>query len=127
MYIHGHHTVSLVGGATARVGDPSGRLISRDRTASSVQDANFKSLFRQVSNVWETAAKYGQRHGYEPKKEWKRQLLDNADWLLKLDIVSFLQQLGTGMRIGTMLGRDTYVSQQDKMLRLSCTDNLLQC
>jgi hypothetical protein len=29
---------------------------------------------------------------------------------LKLNVVSFLQMLGSGMRVGTMLGRDTYVS-----------------
>ena len=40
----------------------------------------------------------------------RKSLLDNADWLLKLNVVSFLQMLGSGMRVGTMLGRDTYVS-----------------
>jgi tyrosyl-tRNA synthetase len=45
-----------------------------------------------------------------PKPSWKKTLLDNADWLLKLNVVSFLQMLGSGMRVGTMLGRDTYVS-----------------
>jgi len=110
LYLHGHHTVSLVGGATARVGDPSGRLTSREKTDGSIQDANFQSLYNQVGKVWQTASNYGQRHGYKLESQGKRQLLDNADWLMKLDIVSFLQMLGTGMRIGTMLGRDTYVS-----------------
>lgn len=110
LYNHGHHTVSLVGGATARVGDPSGRLTSREKTQTSIQEANFQALYKEVGRLWENAAKYGQRHGFEPKKSWRKTLLDNADWLLKLNVVSFLQMLGTGMRIGTMLGRDTYVS-----------------
>lgn len=110
LYNHGHHTVSLVGGATARVGDPSGRLTSRERTQASIQEANFQALYKEVGRVWHNAAKYGERHGYEPKPTWKKTLLDNADWLLKLNVVSFLQMLGTGMRIGAMLGRDTYVS-----------------
>jgi tyrosyl-tRNA synthetase len=109
-YNHGHHAVSLVGGATARVGDPSGRLTSRERTQSSVQEANFQALYKEVGRVWKNAATYGERHGYVPKPSWKKTLLDNADWLLKLNVVSFLQMLGSGMRVGTMLGRDTYVS-----------------
>jgi tyrosyl-tRNA synthetase len=110
LYNHGHHAVSLVGGATARVGDPSGRLTSRERTQASVQEANFQALYKEVGRVWENAAKYGQRHGYEGKVMGKKSLLDNAEWLLKLNVVDFLQMLGSGMRVGTMLGRDTYVS-----------------
>ena len=75
-----------------------------------MQEANFQALYKEVGRVWENASKYGERHGYEPKSSWKKTLLDNADWLLKLNIVSFLQMLGSGMRVGTMLGRDTYVS-----------------
>ncbi|KAM0717079.1 hypothetical protein Q7P37_006931 [Cladosporium fusiforme] len=114
LYNHGHHTVSLVGGATARVGDPSGRLTSRERTQASIQEANFQALYKEVGRVWHNAAKYGERHGYEPKPTWKKTLLDNADWLLKLNVVSFLQMLGTGMRIGTMLGRDTVKNKMEK-------------
>lgn len=114
LYNHGHHAVSLVGGATARVGDPSGRLTSRERTQTSVQEANFQALYKEVGRVWKNAAIYGDRHGYKAKPTWKKSLLDNADWLLKLNVVSFLQMLGTGMRVGTMLGRDTYVSPSRK-------------
>jgi tyrosyl-tRNA synthetase len=110
LYNHGHHAVSLVGGATARVGDPSGRLTSRERTQTSVQEANFQALYKEVGRVWKNAATYGEHHGYKAKPTWKKSLLDNADWLLKLNVVSFLQMLGSGMRVGTMLGRDTYVS-----------------
>jgi tyrosyl-tRNA synthetase len=75
-----------------------------------VQEANFQALYKEVGRVWKNAATYGERHGYNAKPTWKKSLLDNADWLLKLNVVSFLQMLGSGMRVGTMLGRDTYVS-----------------
>ncbi|OQO12672.1 hypothetical protein B0A48_02135 [Cryoendolithus antarcticus] len=114
VYLHGHHAVSLIGGATARVGDPSGRLKSRERTASSVHASNAQSLHVQVETLWQNATASGRRHGHEQKPEWRRQLLDNADWLGKVDIVSFLQLLGSGMRIGTMLGRDTVKNKLEK-------------
>ncbi|KAK6430913.1 tyrosyl-tRNA synthetase [Oleoguttula sp. CCFEE 5521] len=113
-YLHGHHAVSLVGGATARVGDPSGRLKSRERTASSIHASNAQSLHVEVEKLWQNATAAGQKHGYECKTDWRRQLLDNADWLGKVDIVSFLQLLGSGMRIGTMLGRDTVKNKLEK-------------
>nr|OQO23118.1 hypothetical protein B0A51_08648 [Rachicladosporium sp. CCFEE 5018] len=114
LYMHGHNAVSLIGGATARVGDPSGRLKSRERTASSVHASNAQSLHVQVETLWQNATASGQKHGHEQKPEWRRQLLDNADWLGKVDIVSFLQLLGSGMRIGTMLGRDTVKNKLEK-------------
>ncbi|OQO03738.1 hypothetical protein B0A48_10403 [Cryoendolithus antarcticus] len=114
VYLHGHHAVSLIGGATARVGDPSGRLKSRERMASSVHASNAQSLHVQVETLWQNAIASGQKHGHEQKPEWRRKLLDNADWLGKVDIVSFLQLLGSGMRIGTMLGRDTVKNKLEK-------------
>ncbi len=105
--LHGHTAVSLVGGATARVGDPSGRLTSRQSTAGDVQRKNFESMFKQVGSLWETSLLYAQRHGYTERETGEHRLLDNAQWLDKLNVLDFLKMLGNGMRLGTMLGRDT--------------------
>ena len=106
LYHHGHNVVSLVGGATAKVGDPSGRLTSRVTTAESVHDANFKTMHAQVGKLWENAVAYGRRHGHRDALG-KRELLNNATWLDKLNILDFLRMMGNGMRLGAMLGRDT--------------------
>jgi tyrosyl-tRNA synthetase len=107
LYHHGHNVVSLVGGATARVGDPSGRLVSRAKTAENVHDTNFRSMFGQVGRIWDNAIQYGKRHGLNAHDMGKLELLNNASWLDKLNILDFLKMMGTGMRLGTMLGRDT--------------------
>lgn len=99
--------VSLVGGATARVGDPSDRLTSRAKTAESVHETNFKAMYAQVEQIWQNALRYGERHGYEAQLAGSRELLDNATWLDKLNILDFLKIMGNGMRLGAMLGRDT--------------------
>ena len=106
-YNHGHNIVSLVGGATARVGDPSGRLQSRAKTAENVHDANFKSMFSQLGEIWENARQYGRRHGYDGSRVGKVELLNNAAWLERLSILDFLKTMGHGMRLGAMLSRDT--------------------
>lgn len=107
LYHHGHNVVSLIGGATARVGDPSGRLTSRGKTAESVHETNFKTMFAQLGGIWDNVIQYGQRHGYQPEARGTRALLDNASWLDTLNILDFLKLMGNGMRLGTMLGRDT--------------------
>ncbi|KAI6939991.1 tyrosyl-tRNA synthetase [Hortaea werneckii] len=114
LYHHGHRVVSLVGGATARVGDPSGRLTSRAKTAESVHDVNFETMFAQLGGLWENVEAYGQRHGYQDSSNGTRELLDNSSWLDTLNILDFLKLMGTGMRLGTMLGRDTVRNKMEK-------------
>lgn len=105
--LYGHHAVSLVGGATARVGDPSGRLTSRAKTTDDAQVSNASAMYSQTSQLWRTAMRYAYRHGYDREERESHTLLNNADWLAKLNVLDFLRVLGNGMRIGTMLGRDT--------------------
>lgn len=107
LYHHGHHVVSLVGGATSKVGDPSGRLVSRAKTAESVIQANFEAMYAQVGGLWENVVRYGRRHQLDNSGVGKRELLNNAEWLDGLGILQFLKMMGNGMRLGAMLSRDT--------------------
>ena len=102
--IHGHPVVSLIGGGTARVGDPSGRLSSRAKTADDVQKSRFEAMYEQTGKLWDNAMRHARRHGYH---EGEHSLLDNSEWLDKLNALNFLKTLGNGMRLGVMLGRDT--------------------
>ena len=107
MSIYGHNAVSLVGGATAKVGDPSGRLTSRAKTVDSVQRSNATSMSEQLSALWRNAGQYAERHGYSDTRIEDYRLLDNGKWLNQLNVLDFLRSLGNGMRLGTMLGRET--------------------
>ncbi|EME88897.1 uncharacterized protein MYCFIDRAFT_27144 [Pseudocercospora fijiensis CIRAD86] len=113
LYHHGHYTVSLVGGATAKVGDPSGRLTSRANTAEHVIDSNFRSLNAQVGNLWESVIKYGARRRIGTSVG-KRDILNNAEWLDNLNILTFLRMMGNGARLGAMLSRDTVKNKMEK-------------
>ena len=105
--LHGHRVMSLIGGGTARVGDPSGRLTSRTSTNEDVQSSNFEKMYEQTKGLWTTVLRYAQRHGYEESGIGEHRMLNNGEWLDKLNVLDFLKLLGNGMRLGTMLGRDT--------------------
>lgn len=105
LHNYGHSVISLVGGATARVGDPSGRLTSRAVVDLKESTSNTGKMWRQTHNLWQSVEAYRKRHGFGEGGE--RQMLDNSNWLNRLKAVEFLSVLGTGARLGTMLGRDT--------------------
>lgn len=107
MYIHGFHTVSLLGGATAKIGDPTGRMISREKVQASVRTANMVAMHYQLKKLWINVEAYGGKYGYNWEWAWHRELVNNNAWMNKLTMMEVLQILGPGVRIGTMLGRET--------------------
>ena len=107
MYVHGYQTVTLLGGATAKVGDPTGRLESREQTQKSIMTSNMINIHFQLKKLWINVEAYGLRYGYKWNWAWKRALLNNNAWQNKLTIMEFLQILGPGARIGQMIAKDT--------------------
>lgn len=105
--LYGHNVVSLVGGGTARVGDPAGRLTSRGDVGEHVQTGNFQKMFAQTKSLWERVPTYATRHGREKREMGEHIVVDNSSWLDELNVLDFLKTLGNGMRVGTMLKRDT--------------------
>ncbi|KAG0645707.1 Tyrosyl-tRNA synthetase [Hyphodiscus hymeniophilus] len=114
MHIHGYHTVTLVGGATAKIGDPSDRLTTRKATNSSVRAHNTASMQSQLKHLWVNVEAYGNRYGYTPEPAWKGALLNNSMWWNETTLIEVLQVLGPGMRMGTMLARDTVKNKMKK-------------
>lgn len=107
LYVRGYHAVSLLGGATSKVGDPTDRAKARDPQHSSERKANMVSMHYQLKKLWANVEVYGRRHGYHWEWAWHRELVNNNAWMNKLPIMEVLQRLGPGVRMGTMLGRDT--------------------
>ena len=107
MYVHGYHTITLIGGATAKIGDPSDRLKTRAASTKSVQVHNLVSMHYQLERLWLNVETYGKKYGYIPNGTWKRALFNNGAWWDKTTLIEVLQTLGPGMRMGSMLARDT--------------------
>ncbi|KAJ4325594.1 tyrosyl-tRNA synthetase [Neodidymelliopsis sp. IMI 364377] len=107
MYLHGYYTVSLLGGGTVQIGDPSGRTTARSRQGTDVQSMNVESIRRQLEKLWTHVKCLGIKHNYSAETNRKRELLNNRTWLENLNAVELMRDLGSGMRLGTMLSRDS--------------------
>lgn len=110
MFVHGYSSLTLLGGATYKIGDPTGRLQSRTTQGKDNMKANMVSMHYQLKKLWKGVESYARKHGFEQDRSWRRDLANNNIWLNKLSVMEFLQVLGSGMRIGPMLGKDTCVS-----------------
>ncbi|KAI4234959.1 MAG: hypothetical protein LQ349_003475, partial [Xanthoria aureola] len=107
MYVHGFQSVTLIGGATASVGDPTGRTKDRESMSPHVRKANMVTMHYQLKALWMNVEKYGRKYGYEYEWAWRRAVANNNMWWNKLPFMEILRLLGPGLRVGTMLGRDT--------------------
>ncbi|OBT64198.1 hypothetical protein VE03_06833 [Pseudogymnoascus sp. 23342-1-I1] len=114
MYLHGYHSVSLLGGATAKIGDPTGRLTTRTKEHSAVRTANMVNMHYQLKKLWVNVEEYGRKFGYNWEWAWHRELVNNNTWTNKLTVIELLQIIGPGMRLGTMLSRDTVKNKLSK-------------
>ncbi|KAK0114325.1 tyrosyl-tRNA synthetase [Cadophora gregata] len=114
MYVHGYHTVSLLGGATAKIGDPTDRLTTRTLEPGSVRTANMARMHFQLKKLWANVEQYGMKYDYKWEWSWHRELVNNNAWWNKLPMLEVLQVLGPGMRLGSMLARDTVKNKMSK-------------
>ena len=109
LYLHGFHTVTLIGGTTAQVGDPTGRSTQRDDLDPIERKANVTQMHLQLKAMWMHVEELGRNHGYHWHRYWKRAILNNNVWLNKVSIHEVLKLMGSGMRMGSLLSRDSYV------------------
>jgi tyrosyl-tRNA synthetase len=107
MYVHGYHTVTLVGGATSKIGDPTGRLTSREDIHRHTRAQYVINIHYQLKKLWINVEAYALKYGYRWEWAWKRGLVNNNAWMNKLPIMEVLQILGPGVRLGDMLAKDT--------------------
>ncbi|OJD33731.1 tyrosyl-trna synthetase [Diplodia corticola] len=119
MYLHGFHAITLLGGATAKIGDPTGRTTDRDHQASALRKANMAQMHVQIKRLWVSVERVGRKYGYMREWAWRRALMNNNEWLSRVDIVEFLRVMGPAMRLGPMLSRDTVKLRQQAGVGMS--------
>ncbi len=103
----GHKAISLMGGGTSMVGDPSFRDDQRKLLTPETIDANIESIKRVYSHILD----YG---GSNPAI-----MVNNADWLLKLNYVEFLRDVGRYFSVNRMLSFDSVKLRLDREQSLS--------
>ncbi|MBA3845265.1 MAG: tyrosine--tRNA ligase [Planctomycetes bacterium] len=92
----GHRPLAVVGGATALVGDPSGKTESRRMLTREDVAANARALGAQIGRFV--------RFGDGPTDA---RLLDNADWLADLNWIAMLREVGPCISVNRMLTMDS--------------------
>lgn len=112
----GNKPVALMGGGTTRVGDPSGRDESRKLLSIEDIDAN-KAGIRKVFSKFLT---FG-----EGKTD--AVMVDNADWLTKLNYIDFLRDVGRHFSVNRMLAMDSVKLRLDREHELSFIEFNYMC
>ena len=87
---HGHRPIALVGGGTGLIGDPSGKTEMRQILTREQIDHNAHCLQKQLTSYLE----FG---------DGKAVLLNNADWLTRLNYIEFLRDIGRHFSVNRML------------------------
>ena len=91
----GHKIVLLVGGATAMIGDPSGKSETRPALTKEQVEENAKTYFAQMSKVLDIS---------------QAEVVNNADWLHKLTFTEMLQLAGK-VTVAQMMTRDDFAKR----------------
>ncbi|GMT22264.1 hypothetical protein PFISCL1PPCAC_13561, partial [Pristionchus fissidentatus] len=89
--------IAIIGGATALVGDPSGRSSERDASRLHEARENKHLIMKQIQRLWGNA-----RHGFLSKSKSELKCIDNSDWYKEMKLIDFLS-LTRSLRIGEML------------------------
>ncbi|QDS68774.1 hypothetical protein FKW77_005277 [Venturia effusa] len=115
MYLYGYPAVTLLGGATAGVGDPTGRSTARIQHTRHVRTVNTRYINAQIQELWKNVAVLAEKHLIDIPGDIQRekQVLNNDDWLSKISIMGVLEIIGSGLRLGPLLGRDTVKTRME--------------
>ncbi len=100
---YGHRPVGIVGGATAMVGDPSGKSELRQMLTLEKIEENLDGIRQQLSHHID----FGEDAGL---------MLNNADWLKDYGYIEFLRDVGRFFSVNQMLSRDSVKSRMVKGL-----------
>ena len=99
----GNQPVALIGGGTTMIGDPSGRTDMRKMLTKADIDHNAECFRRQMERFIE----FG---------DGKALMVNNADWLLDLNYIELLREVGTCFSVNNMLRAECYKQRMEKGL-----------
>ena len=99
----GNKPIALIGGGTAMIGDPSGRTDLRSMMTQETIQHNCECFKKQMSRFIE----FG---------EGKARMVNNADWLLNLNYIDFIRDIGSCFSVNNMLRAECFKQRMEKGL-----------
>lgn len=103
LQLAGNRPIALLGGGTTMVGDPSGRTDMRQMLTQEQIQANAAKFKVQMSKFIDFS-------------DGKALMLDNADWLLKLNYIELLRDVGACFSVNNMLRAECYKQRMERGL-----------
>ena len=99
----GNKPIALIGGGTGMIGDPSGRSDMRQMMTPETIQHNCDCFKKQMSNFIDFS-------------EGKALMVNNADWLLDLNYIELLREVGSHFSVNRMLAAECYKQRMEKGL-----------
>ena len=99
----GNRPIALIGGGTGMIGDPSGRSDMRTMMTRETIEHNCECFKKQMSRFIDFS-------------EGKAMMVNNADWLLDLNYIDFLRDVGAHFSVNRMLTAECYKQRMEKGL-----------
>ncbi len=99
----GHRPIALIGGGTAMVGDPTGRTDMRQMMTPETIAHNADCFKKQMSRMIDFS-------------EGKAKMVNNADWLMDLNYIGFLRDVGVHFSVNKMLTAECFKTRLEKGL-----------
>ncbi len=103
MQLAGHRPIALVGGGTGHIGDPSGRTDMRQMMTLETIEHNCECFKKQLAKVVDFS-------------DDKAIMVNNADWLLGLNYIEFLRDIGAHFSVNKMLAAECFKQRLEKGL-----------
>ena len=114
----GHSAIALIGGATAKIGDPSGKKKERPELGESEIGKNIRGIAADLKRVAENHAKY-----FAGDKELGDLVItNNIQWYENVNVLEFLSRTGRYFRLGRMMARESVKSRLDSEEGISLTE-----
>ena len=99
----GHTPIALFGGGTGMIGDPSGKTDMRKMLTRETIEYNIGCFREQMSNLIDFS-------------EGKAIMVNNADWLMDLNYINFLREVGVHFSVNRMLAAECYKQRLERGL-----------
>ncbi|KTW31127.1 tyrosine-tRNA ligase [Pneumocystis jirovecii RU7] len=106
-YLRGHNCYSIVGGGTSRIGDPSGRTKQRKALKLDFISENALKIENQLNSFFKNGLIYALKRGYKASNVGKYYIMNNLEWYDGFLLFDFLKIVGSNIRVGEMLARES--------------------
>ncbi|MBN1436336.1 MAG: tyrosine--tRNA ligase [Sedimentisphaerales bacterium] len=107
---HGHRPIALVGGATAMIGDPSGKSQERNLLDEETIEANLVGIKGQLQQFLDFDGANAAL------------LVNNIDWIGKFSFIEFLRDVGKSFRVGEMMAKESVRKRLNSEAGMSFTE-----